>query len=250
MLPDNQGILVTKLALLNNVDHQDVKIITERSAKYGDDVMYAMTFPHEFRDLQSCYPILFQRDEKDKFFPLALFGFQQKENLFLDEDGWNADYVPAMIRRQPFLIGFQEAKQAGGAGTTRMMSLDMDHPRVNTEDGERLFQPMGGRTPFLEEAANLLEAIYQGYEINKQFGAALEEHGLIESVTLDITLNDGSKNQLLGFHSINEEKLQELAGDTLEDFSKKGFLMPIFMALASMTKIRTLINLKNRTLEQ
>lgn len=241
---------MTNLALLNNVDHQDVKIITERSARYGDDVMYAMTFPHEFRDVQASYPILFQKDEKDDFFPLALFGFQKKENLFLDEHGWNADYIPAMIRRQPFLIGFQEKKQGAGNETTRMMSLDMDHPRVNTEVGERLFQPLGGRTPFLEEAANLLETIYQGYEVNRRFVAALTEHDLIESVTLDITLNDGSKNQLLGFHAINEEKLQELSGDTLEEFSRNGFLMPIFMALASMTNIRTLINFKNRELEQ
>ena len=239
---------MTNLVLLNNVDHQDVRIITERSAEYGDSVMYAMTFPHEFRDVQSCYPILFQRDEKDRFFPLALFGFQEKENLFLDEQGWNADYVPAMIRRQPFMIGFQETKQ--GDGTTRMMSLDMDHPRVSTEAGERLFQPLGGTTPFLDDAANLMEGIYQGHEANSRFVAALEEHNLIESVTIDITLDDGSRNQLLGFHAINEEKVQELTGDTLEEFSTNGFLMPIFMALASMTNIRTLINLKNRTLEQ
>lgn len=239
---------MTNLALLNNVDHQDVRIITERSARYGDNVMYAMIFPHEFRDVQSCYPILFQKDEKDQFFPLALFGFQQKENLFLDEHGWHADYVPAMIRRQPFLIGFQQTKQ--GDSTTRMMSLDMDHPRVSTEAGERLFQPLGGRTPYLEETANLLEAIYQGHEMNERFVAALAEHDLIESVTLDITLNDGSRNQLLGFHAINEEKMQELSGDTLEEFSRNGFLMPVFMVLASMTNIRTLINLKNRALEQ
>ena len=239
---------MTNLVLLNNVDHQDLRIITERSAEYGDSVMYAMTFPHEFRDVQTCYPILFQRDEKDKFFPLALFGFQKKENLFLDEQGWNADYVPAMIRRQPFMIGFQETKQ--GDGTTRMMSLDMDHPRVNTEVGERLFQPLGGTTPFLDDAANLMEGIYQGHEANSRFVAALEEHQLIESVTIDITLNDGSRDQLLGFHAINEEKVQELTGDTLEEFSRNGFLMPIFRALASMTNVRSLINLKNRMLEQ
>lgn len=239
---------MTNLALLNNVDHQDVRIITERSAKYGDDVMYAMIFPHEFRDAQTCYPILFQKDEKDQFFPLALFGFQQRENLFLDDEGWHADYVPAMIRRQPFLIGFQQTKQ--GDGTTRMMSIDMDHPRVSTKDGERLFQPLGGRTPYLDETANLLEAIYQGTEHNARFIAALVEHNLIESITVDITLNDGSRNQLLGFHAINEERVQELTGETLEEFSRNGFLMPVFMALASMTNIRALINMKNRTLEQ
>ncbi len=240
---------MTNFALLNNVDHQDLRIITERSAKYGDDVMCAMTFPHEFRDVQAYYPILFQRDKDDSFYPLALFGFVPGENLFLDNSGWQAPYVPAMIRREPFLIGFQEQKERVDAEKARMLSLDMDHPRVSTETGERVFQPLGGRTPFLEDAANLLEAIYQGYELNKKFTAALQEHDLLESVTFDIVLSDGSKNQLLGFFAINEEKLQQLSGETLERFSKEGFLMPIFMALASMTNIRTLIGLRDRKLQ-
>ena len=241
---------MTNFALLNNVDHQDLKIITERSAKYGDDVMFAMTFPHEFRDIQACYPILFHRNDKEEFYPLALFGFQQKENLFLDESGWHAPYVPAMIRREPFLIGFQASKEGGDAEQARMMSLDMDHPRVSNEAGERLFQPLGGRTPYLEDAANLLENIYLGHEQNKAFVSALQEHELIESVTFDITLDDGSKNQLLGFHTINEDKLRQLPGSTLESFSKAGFLMPIFMALASMTNMRTLIEFRNKRLKE
>lgn len=240
---------MTNLALLNNVDHEDLKIITERSAKYGDNVMYAMTFPHEFRDIQAHYPILFHKDANGEFYPLALFGFQQGENLFLDERGWNAAYVPAMIRREPFMIGFQNVKDQAGADPQRMLSLDMDHPRVSKESGERLFQPLGGRTPFLDDTANLLELIYQGVEQNKKLIAAVLEHDLVESITFDIVLSDGSKNQLLGFHAINEEKLQQLPGSILESFSKDGLLMPIFMALASMTNIRTLIELRERKLD-
>lgn len=239
---------MSNFALLNNVDHQDVRIITDRSAEFGDDVMYAMTFPHEFRDIQTYYPILLHQDEHQNYYPAALFGFQKGENLFLDESGWNAPYVPAMIRRQPFLIGWQASKE-GEADKTRVLSLDMDNPRVNEERGERLFQPLGGRTPFLEEAANLLEGIYLGIAQNRKFVAALEEHDLIESVTIDVTLNDESSNQLLGFHTINEEKLQELSGDTLERLSRGGVLMPIFLMLASMTNIRTLVELRNRLLE-
>lgn len=239
---------MTNFALLNNVDHQDTRVITERSAKYGDNVMFAMTFPHEFRDVQAYYPILLQRDDQDNFYPLALFGFQQGENLFLDESGWSAGYVPAMIRREPFLIGYQASKDGGGTEKARVLSLDMDHPRISRDEGERLFQPLGGRTPYLERMADLLEAIYQGYEQNKRFVAALQEQQLIESVNFDITLDDGSKNQLLGFYTVNEEKLQQLPGSVLEQFSRAGFLMPLFMMLASMTNFRTLVELRNRKL--
>ncbi len=238
---------MTNLALLNNVDHQDTRIITDRSAEYGDNVMFAMTFLHEFRDVQAWYPILLHKDPEDNFYPLALFGFEQKENLFLDESGWNAGYVPAMIRREPFLIGFQESKD-GAADKARVLSIDMDSPRVSEDTGERLFQPLGGTTPYVEDISNLLELIYQGTEHNKRFAAALQELDLIESVNIDITLNDGSQNQLLGFYTINEEKLQELPGDKLEGLSRAGLLMPIFMVLASMSNMRRLIEFRNAKL--
>ena len=237
---------MTSFALLNNVDHQDLRIITERSARYGDDVMYAMTFPFEFRSVQAHYPILFHRDAGGSFYPVALFGFRERENLFLDASGWHAGYVPAMIRRQPFLIGFQDAKNASESGPGRVLSIDLDHPRVSRQDGEALFQPLGGRSPYLESAANLLEAIYGGYVHCKAFVAALQEHALIESVTFEIQLGDASRNQLVGFHTIDEEKLQGLSGDTLAAFSRQGFLLPLFMILASMSNIRSLIDLKNR----
>jgi len=235
---------LSNYALLNNVDHKDVRIITERSAEYGDNVMYVMTFPFEFRSVQAFYPILIHRDQRGELYPVALFGFETGENLFLDETGWHARYVPAMIRRQPFLIGFEAASSPGGE-QRRMLSLDTGSPRVSKERGEPLFEPLGGRTPFLEEMANLLETLYQGAELNKKFVAALQEHGLIESVTFDIALDDGSRNQLLGFYVVDEDKLRELPDAALGKLSREGFLMPLFMMLASTANVRTLVDLKN-----
>ncbi len=236
--------------LLNNVDHKDTRIITERSAQYGDNVMFAMTFPFEFRNVQAFYPILFHRDERGEFYPVALFGFQTGENLFLDEKGWHARYVPAMIRRQPFLIGFEAAPGQPGGERRRMLSIDMSSPRVSTERGEPLFQPLGGRTPFLEEMANLLESLYHGAELNTKFVQALQAHRLIESVTFDIALEDGSRNQLLGFSAIDEERVQGLSGEALGELSRQGFLMPLFMMLASTANMRTLVELKNARLKR
>lgn len=239
---------MSNFSLLNNVDHKDVRIITERSAAYGDNVMFATTFPFEFRSVQASYPILFHRNERGEFDPVALFGFQSGENLFLDETGWHAHYVPAMVRRQPFLIGFGADKGQAGE-RRRMLSLDMDSPRVSRDRGQSLFEPLGGRTQFLEEMATLLETLYRGTEHSKEFVQTLQEQGLIESVTFDITLADGSRNQLLGFFAINEDKLQGLSGETLGELSRKGFLMPLFMMLASTVNVSRLVELKNGRLK-
>ncbi|BFM12290.1 SapC family protein [Simiduia litorea] len=238
---------MTSFALLNNVEHKDIKIQSGYSAEMGDGVMYTMTFPFEFRSVQAEYPILLHKDlSNNLIYPVALFGFQDKENLFLDEGGWHASYKPLMIRRQPFLIGFQGEQAAESAERRRVVSIDLNNPRISRTEGQPLFDEFGANTPYLEEAANMLEAIHEGHEHSKKFIAALEEHSLIESLTIDITLDDGSKNQLLGFYFINEDKLQALAGEVLESFSQRGFLMPIFMMLASMSNISDLVSKKNR----
>src|SRR5687767_10021724 len=96
---------MTKHALLSNIAHKDLRVITQRSARYGDDVMATVTFPAEFRNVQAHYPIVFSKTKEGLFNPLALFGFRDKQNLFLGPNGWEVPYVPLMIERQPFLIG-------------------------------------------------------------------------------------------------------------------------------------------------
>ena len=236
-------------ALLNNVTHGDVKVITDRAPQYGDAIQQTPVFPFEFRNVQACYPILFQQDGAGDFSPLALFGFEPGENLFLGQSGWQAPYIPAMVRREPFLIGYQQSSGDGEPHRTRVLSIDMDHPRVNNERGEPLFQPLGGRTTFLENAADLLESIYLGIEHGKTFSGALQKHDLLESMTLEIELKAGSRNQLIGFHCLNEEKVQGLSAEALGELNANGFLMPIFMVIASMGNLQALAELKNARLD-
>ncbi len=235
-------------ALLNNAEHAELKVITERAARYGDGIMHSPVFPFELRNVQACYPIVFRQDAADNFSLLALFGFEQGENLFLDEfRGWCAPYIPAMVRREPFLIGYQQA-DGEGSQRIRLLSIDLDHPRVSTEHGEPLFQPLGGHTPFLENMADLLESIYLGLEHGRTFVAALRRHDLLESMTLEIELQDGSRNQLIGFHCLDEEKIQGLSAEALGELQANGFLMPMFMVLASLGNLQALAERKNAKL--
>ena len=66
----------------------------------------------------------------------------------------------------------------------------------------------------------------------------------MESVTVEITLKDGSKNQLMGFYTLNEDKVRELDGDQLASLASSGYLMPMFMMLASMANMKRLIDRK------
>lgn len=231
--------------LVNPEVHKDIRIITERGAALGDNVQVAMTFQNEFRNIQGSYPILFQKFGEE-FIPVALFGFEKDENLFLTDEGWNASYIPAMMRKEPFLIGLQSGGEDEQAA--RVFSIDTDSPRVNSEQGEAMFDPLGKMTPYLEGQAALLESLYVGEKQNKLFVKALQEQDLLESVTMDITLNDGSRNSLIGFYTINEEKIPDLSAETLNLMNKNDMLLPLFMVLASLSNLQRLVDLKNARL--
>lgn len=241
---------MTNAVLLNNVEHRDLRVETGRSAELGDDAWYALTFPLEFRALQGQYPIFFQKDANTgAFFPLALLGFEPGENLYLRGGQWAASYLPLTIRREPFLIGRQNFVEDGVQKTRRVIHIDLDNPRVNREQGEPLFLEYGGNSPFLDSVSDMLEAIHQGIEQSEKFIRALQVHGLLESFTMDITLNNGETNQLKGFYTIDEQRLRALNAEDLNELHQAGFLEAIYMVLASQSQVRRLIDEKNRRSE-
>lgn len=238
---------MAKFELLNNVDHRDLHVRTERSAELGDNYWYVPTFPAEFRNVQRCYPIFFMKNpDTGKFQAMAMFGFEEGENLFLDDGGWDAGYIPLSVLRQPFLIGVQEARQEGAAGTQFVVSVDMESPRVSTTEGERVFLEYGGNSDYLERITSILKVIHEGYERSTSFADMLLGMELLESFVLDVELDDGSTHYLSGFYTINETSLAGLEGKDLVVLNNNGYLEAIYMVIASMSNIPDLVNRKNR----
>jgi hypothetical protein len=238
---------MAKQELLNNNDHRDLKIITKRSAALGEDVSYVYTFPLEFKSIQAHYPIVFRKEaETGKLFPVALLGFENGENLFLYSEQWNASYVPCMFERQPFSIGRQSVTIDGVKSLQSAVCIDVASPRVSKTEGQPIFLEFGGNSAYLERVVAMLEAIEFGNEHNETFIAHLMELDLIESFSVDIELNNGSQHSLFGYYTINEDKLSQLGGASLEKLHTNGFLQFIYMIIASQVHFRDLVELKNK----
>ncbi len=234
---------MSRYDILNRERHRQLRIKTGYGAALGDAVMYVMTYPMEFRDIQGCYPILFTKDPNTGgFFAAAVLGFEADQNLFLQDDGWDASYIPALVRRQPFLI----ATAGEGDNENPVVSLDLDHPRVNQDEGEALFDSEGGATEFLDQKIALLDKLHRGLQHSRGFIDTLLQHELLEQITLDITFNDGRNKSVQGFYCIAEERLYQLKGDVLESLNQAGYLQPVFMAVASLSRVRDLIERRNR----
>jgi hypothetical protein len=234
---------MSKHEILTSEAHAELRVHTNRAAHLGDAVMSCMAIPSEFRQVQNEYPILFRLNaERDNFTALALFGFETGENLFLEGERWNGRYIPLAIAIQPFLIGSPDANG------DRQVHIDLDSPRIAQSEGVRLFDQTGRPTPFLDAIAEKLGELDAGYRESPTFFAALRRHNLLEPMTLEVTLDDGSTNRLVGFHVIAEEQLQSLDEASLAELHREGHLMPIFMAIASLGNLSALIARKNARL--
>lgn len=237
---------MTNHVILNNIDHKDLTINTEKSEELGNAVNKSIVFPFEFKQLQRHYPIFFQKNASNaQTVAVALMGFESGENLFLTSTGWSVDYIPLAIERDPFLIGYQDVQENGQTIKQTVIHLDMDSPRVNVQNGTNVFLPQGGNSEYLNRISSILKTIDEGQSSTTAFMDMLAEFDLLEPVNVDIQLNDGSNNRLSGYYTINEEKLYALSGDTLETLNKGGFLMLIYMVIASHANLTDLIKRKN-----
>jgi hypothetical protein len=239
--------LMSKAVLLNNVEHKDLKVDPSPSAAYGDSINRVLAFPTEFSDLQKEYPILFYKDpEAKKFQAHAILGLEKGENLFLGEDGWSGDYVPAMMARGPFMIGFQNREVEGKTIKEPVIHIDMDNPRVGVEAGQSLFLAYGGDTPYLANVMQTLQVIHQGAGFSDSFFSTLDAMELLEPVNIDLSLSSITNINLRDYFTINSDKLANLDGESLEKLNKMGMLSHIYFALVSLGNFNKLMTLKNK----
>ncbi|AQT60996.1 peptide ABC transporter permease [Cellvibrio mixtus] len=238
---------MAKHVLLNNIAHKDLKIITQYSARFGDNLGSTLTFPTEFGDIQREYPILFRKESANgKFQSVVLLGFKPDENLFLDEfRGWQADYIPAVIERGPFLIGFQDQRVDGGSERAPVVHVDLDNPRVSEIEGKAVFLEHGGISPYLDRINQLLLRIYEGMQISDAMFDAFLALDLLEPVTLEIQINEREQYCLQGNYTISASKLAALGDKDIAHLHRSGFLRCAYLAMESLGNIQRLIQLKN-----
>lgn len=238
---------MTRHVMLNNIQHKNLRVITRPGAKFGDEVGMVLTFPTEFAEVQRDYPIFFRKDPNTgEYSSLALLGLSKDENLYLEGDRWDATYIPGVIARGPFLIGFQERNEGGELRREPVVHVDLDHPRVSETDGELVFLEHGGNSRYLDRVATILQGINHGIEMGKAMFAAFTALDLIEPLKVEIKLDNESQYDLLGLHVVSEQKLRNLGADDLLKLHRSGFLQGAYLVMASMNNLGRLIERKQR----
>ncbi|MEN0036735.1 MAG: SapC family protein [Cellvibrio sp.] len=232
--------------LLNNIAHKNLRIIKRRGAELGDAVGGSVVYPTEFNEIHKHYPILFQAAENGGWLTIALFGFEMNENLFLSGDEWLVPYIPAVIEREPFIIGMQERTSGN---VEPVIHIDMDSPRISKNDeGESVFLPFGGNSPFLDRMADVLSVVHEGVAENARMLAEFKRLDLIENITLDIEFSGGMHYKNNYYATVSKEKLMKLPDAEVVNLHRSGILRYAYLIIGSITNIQQMVDIKNSRL--
>ena len=140
----------------------------------------------EMRPAAAEYVVVFA-GQGETVMPVVILGVEANQNLYVKDDGgWDSTYVPAFVRRYPFVFA---ASQDGKSFT---LCIDEAFSGCNREGrGEQLFDIEGVRTQYLETVLNFVK----GYQVQHQRTQALckrlVELGLLEPVQARFTLPGG-----------------------------------------------------------
>ena len=194
----------------------------------------------EFGDACKEFPIVFVRagnagpDNKPAVAPLAVLGLRAGSNLFVQGDKWLGSYVPAYVRRYPFVMA-----RLDDTSNNMAVCYDTQWPAFNETTGEALFKD-GEPTEFLMNAKSFLENFEQEAERTRLICELLVDMDLLQGMRFEATLPNGEKIDVEGFLTVNEQKLAELPDAKVVELHRNGMLAVIEMhriSLGNMSRL-------------
>lgn len=234
------------LISLDNTAHRQIRIDSRRVEAAGAALNMAPVVLSEFLKLVVQYPIAFTKDkDTGRFTCVALFGFHDSENLFVEDGRWDAIYVPLQVSRQPFFLGNGSDNPVDPGHF--VVCIDIGHASIGA-DGERIFDADGQETAVLEEAKGRLAELLGGEAPTRQFIDTLLELKLLVPMQLEITFGNGDSTRVQGLYTIDEARLEQLDGNAIASLHARGFLGPVYTMLASLGHIYAMIDRRNKRL--
>lgn len=175
------------------------------------------------------YPIVFAGGP-DTIMPVVILGVRAQENLFLaKDDTWLAIYMPAFVRRYPFVFSTNADK------SSFTLCIDEAFPGFNqTGRGQRLFDEQGKASPYVTRVLGFLKEYQTQFQRTEAFCAKLKDAGLLDPMQAEVKLVSGTRSAVTGFQVVNRERLKALPGDKLAELAKTDELELIYLHLQSM----------------
>jgi hypothetical protein len=195
----------------------------------------ALLAASEFEAACADYPIVFVGNPQLGFSPAVVLGLESNRNGMLDAQyRWRLHtYVPAFIRRYPFVLMAQADGQL-------CMGIDAAFKGFGSTGG-RLFEPDGQASALLNHARDFCSDFHQHMLQTRRFCALLSRLGLLVERFFEISAGPQTPPKTVsGFYAVDVLRLQQLPEDTLLSLTKGPELRWIHAHLFSLNRVNKL----------
>ena len=223
------------IELITKDKHKDYGVASINDFKHAKTLNTSMITMNEFYESCKHYPIVFSKNEQEGWFALILLSLENNDNKFIDEDGnWKANtYIPAYVRRYPFIYIKNEDDLLLGFDSTHKISKD--------DAGDRyFFDEEGETTPFVSKVLTFMNQVQNLMKETKDFIETLVEMEILEESTITGKNADGKDISVNGFWILKEEKLDKLTKENKAKLCEKSYMQPITAHLISLSNIQNL----------
>jgi hypothetical protein len=209
--------------------HADASIEPSNNYAFAATINAVPLMAVEIQRAAAEFAIVFAQVGAD-ILPAAVLGVRGEQNVYLTDDAqWGAKYVPAFIRRYPFVFASSEDQQ------TLTLCIDETCPGFNREGrGQRLFGEDGKPSAYVEHVLKFLQEYQAHFERTRRFCRQLKDLNLLEPMQATVTTPTGIKQALGGFLGVKRERLRELGGDTLSTLARTDELELLYLHLHSL----------------
>ena len=202
---EKQLMIYSRVAPISKERHKDLHVRTGHDYGFASEVTAIPLLVSEFESASHEYPILFS--EADNILtPGALVGLRDGENLFVTSDqGWDASYVPAFIRRYPFVLSHDEDSE------TFTLCIDEGFSGCDLAgEGDALFDESGESSAFLQQMMDFASEYQREFQATRTFCDMLSSLDVLTEATVKFHLGDGQMQVIKGMLVVDDELLKYL----------------------------------------
>jgi len=216
--------------------HRDMAVSPRRDFAFARSASAVPLTTAELAAAAADYAVVFV-GEGDEVGLAALLGVRDNENLFVEHDGrWSAAYVPAFVRRYPFVFASQPDEPSRLA-----LCVDEASDLVNRDGrGERLFDSAGERTTYLNNVLDFVQRYQGAVHRTRTFAKQVDALGLLRHVQAQLKLGERGNLQLRGFRTVDRDKLKALPPETVRELFASDALEALHLHLFSLRNLQRL----------
>lgn len=214
---------------LDRERHRQLTLTPTGSYGFAAGLMSSPVGLSEVGEVARWYPIVFPPEGLEPM-PQALFTVSGRGNAFLTaEAGWDAPYIPAHIRRYPFILG---------TGDEAPVLIETAAPHFQGDAGIPLFTAEGEVGEELKRIVSLLQLIDQDSRRTLALAQTISAAGLLVTREVEMQRPGQAPLRLRGLRVVDEEKFKAVPGETLAAWRDSAALALVYAHLFSLPLIK------------